>query len=121
MGRPIATTLRTGKQMKAIVEANPFANVATTPSNLCVTFLSTAPTKPEVAPLHGQDWLPERFKVAGKEIYTWHPRGQGQSPPHDPGGSPSATTLRRPIVLSVTVAPESGCVTPCCQDEVRCL
>src|SRR5260370_10046494 len=79
MGRPIATTLRTCKHMKAIVEANPFANVATTPSNLCVTFLSTAPTKPEVAPLHAQDWAPDLFKVAGKEIYTWHPHGQGQS------------------------------------------
>jgi uncharacterized protein (DUF1697 family) len=79
MGRPIATTLRTHKQMKAIVLANPFANVASAPSNLCVTFLSTAPTKPEVAPLHAKDWMPELFKVAGKEIYTWHPRGQGQS------------------------------------------
>ena len=80
MGRPIATTLRTCKQLKAIVESNPFADVATTPSNLCVTFLSAAPTGPEVAPLHAQDWEPERVKVSGKEIYTWHPRGQGQSP-----------------------------------------
>jgi hypothetical protein len=53
--------------MKAIVEANPFANVATTSSNLCVTFLSAAPTKPEVAPIHAEDWVPELFKVAGKE------------------------------------------------------
>jgi uncharacterized protein (DUF1697 family) len=80
MGRPIATTLRTCKQMKAIVEANPFASVATNPSNLCVTFLSTAPAKPEVAPLHARVWVPELFEVAGKEIYTWHPHGQGQSP-----------------------------------------
>jgi uncharacterized protein (DUF1697 family) len=79
MGRPITTTLRTCQQMRAIVEANPFANVATTPSNLCVTFLSTAPTRPELAPLHAQDWAPESFTVASKEIYTWHPRGQGQS------------------------------------------
>jgi uncharacterized protein (DUF1697 family) len=80
MGRPIATTLRTCKQMQAIVEANPFAHVATNFSNLCVTFLSAGPTKPEVAPLHAQDWVPELFKVAGKEIYTWHPRGQARSP-----------------------------------------
>jgi uncharacterized protein (DUF1697 family) len=80
MGRAIATTLRTCKQLKAIVLANPFANVATTPANLCVTFLSTAPTKPEVAPLHARDWVPELFKIADKEIYTWHPHGQGKSP-----------------------------------------
>jgi uncharacterized protein (DUF1697 family) len=80
MGRPIATALRTQKQMKAIVDANPFAKVATNPAYLCVTFLSNAPAKSEVAPLHEQDFKPELFQVAGKEIYTWHPNGQGRSP-----------------------------------------
>src|SRR3989442_1610764 len=45
MGRPIATTLRTHTQLKAIIDANPFAKVATNPAYLCVTFLSDAPTK----------------------------------------------------------------------------
>jgi uncharacterized protein (DUF1697 family) len=80
MGRPIATTLRTHAQLTAIVEANPFADVATNPAHLCVTFLSNAPTKPELAPLHAQDFQPELFQLAGKEIYTWHPNGQGRSP-----------------------------------------
>jgi uncharacterized protein (DUF1697 family) len=80
MGRPIATTLRTHKQMKGIVDANPFAKVATNPAFLCVTFLTNTPTKSEVAPLHAQDLKPELFQVAGKEIYTWHPNGQGRSP-----------------------------------------
>ena len=70
MGRPIATTLRTFDQMKAIVDGNPFAGVATKPAHLCVTFLSHAPAKAELAPLYAQDWTPELFKVAGKEIYT---------------------------------------------------
>jgi uncharacterized protein (DUF1697 family) len=80
MGRPIATTLRTHAQLAAIVDANPFSAVATNPSYLCVTFLSHAPTKAELAPLHAQDFKPELFHVAGKEIYTWHPNGQGRSP-----------------------------------------
>ena len=80
MGRPIATTLRTLKQMKAIGDGNPFAKVATKPAYLCVTFLSHTPTKAEVAPLHAQDWKPDLFKVVGREIYTWHPNGQGRSP-----------------------------------------
>lgn len=80
MGRPIATTLRTLDQLKAIVDGNPFAKVATKPAYLCVTFLSHAPTKAEVAPLYAQDWKPELFKVVGKELYTWHPNGQGRSP-----------------------------------------
>jgi len=80
MGRPIATTLRTYTQMSAIVDANPFADVATNPACLCVTFLSVSPTKSEVAPLHARDFAPELFRVSGKEIYTWHPNGQGRSP-----------------------------------------
>lgn len=80
MGRPIATTLRTFDQLKAIVDGNPFARVATDPAHLCVTFLSHAPTKAEVAPLHAQSWTPELFEVVGKEIYTWYPSGQGRSP-----------------------------------------
>lgn len=80
MGRPIATTLRRLEELKAIVDGNPFAKVATKPANLCVTFLSHAPTQAEVAPLQAQDWSPERFKVVGREIYTWHPNGQGRSP-----------------------------------------
>jgi uncharacterized protein (DUF1697 family) len=80
MGRPIATTLRTLEQMKAIVDANPFREVAKEPKFLCVTFLSHAPSKSELVPLNAQEWKPELFKVVGKEIYTWHPNGQGRSP-----------------------------------------
>jgi len=79
MGRPIATTLRSKAQLQAIVDANPFSEVADKPAYLCVTFLSHAPTKAEIAPLHAQDWAPELFKVEGKEIYTWHPNGQARS------------------------------------------
>ncbi len=79
MGRPIATTLRTQAQMQAIVDGNPFARVSTNPAYLCVTFLSNTPTRAELAPLHGRDWKPELFQVAGREIYTWHPNGQGRS------------------------------------------
>jgi uncharacterized protein (DUF1697 family) len=80
MGRPIATTLRTQAELVAIVEANPFADVASKLAYLCVTFLSNPPTKPEIAPLHAQKFEPELFRVAGREIYTWHPNGQARSP-----------------------------------------
>ena len=80
MGRSIATTLRTQGELKAIVDGNPFGKVAKEPKKLCVTFLSHAPTKAEVAPLHSQSWKPELFEVVGREIYTWHPNGQGRSP-----------------------------------------
>jgi uncharacterized protein (DUF1697 family) len=80
MGRPIATTLRTRAQLAAVVAARPWADVATDPARLCVTFLAHAPTKTEVAPLAAQVFAPERLLVAGKEIYSWHPNGQARSP-----------------------------------------
>ena len=78
MGRPIATTLRTLSQLETIIDKNPFAEVAVKPAYLCVTFLSHAPTKTELAPLLAQDWGPELVKVAGNEIYSWHPNGQSK-------------------------------------------
>lgn len=80
MGRPIATTLRTLAELRRIVEGNPFVREANDPARLCVTFLSTAPTAAEVAPIAGRAWAPELVKVAGREIYSWHPDGQGKSP-----------------------------------------
>src|SRR5262245_49992156 len=71
MGRTIATTLRTQGQLRAVIDANPFAKAATNPAYLCVTFLSHVPTKSEVAPLDAQSFEPELFQVSGKEIYTW--------------------------------------------------
>ncbi|MGE0868423.1 MAG: DUF1697 domain-containing protein [Kofleriaceae bacterium] len=79
MRRPIATVLRTRRQLQAIVDGNPFANIATNPSHLCVTFLSAAATRAELAPLHERDFTPELFQAVGKELYSWYPNGQGKS------------------------------------------
>jgi uncharacterized protein (DUF1697 family) len=79
MGRPIATTLRTERELQAIVDEQPFGAVVTNPTYLCVTFLSHAPTKAELAPLHEGDFGDERFELVGREIYSWYPQGQGRS------------------------------------------
>lgn len=80
MGRPIATTLRTRAQMKAIVQANPLGEAATDLSRLCVLFLAQTPKESQLAPLRARSWEPERFRVIGREIYTWHPDGIARSP-----------------------------------------
>lgn len=80
MGRPIAIALRTLVQLHTIIANNPFTHGTSVPKYLCVTFLSHAPTRSELAPLRAQSWEPEQVEVAGKEIYTWHPNGQGRSP-----------------------------------------
>ncbi len=79
MGRPIATTVRTQSQMRAVLENNPFEPLATKPAYLCVTFLEHVPTPAERAPLETRDWSPEQVRIVGTEIYSWHPNGQGRS------------------------------------------
>jgi uncharacterized protein (DUF1697 family) len=82
MGRRIVIVLRTLVQLNAIIEKNPFTHIATVPKYLCVTLLSHAPSKSELASICAQTWTPEQVAVAvaAKEIYTWHPNGQGRSP-----------------------------------------
>lgn len=80
MGRPIATVLRTPRELATVVKENPFAKVATNPAYLCVTFLSQRPTKPELAPLFARSWAPDQLEVRGTHLYSWHPTGQGKSP-----------------------------------------
>ncbi|MBM4362376.1 MAG: DUF1697 domain-containing protein [Deltaproteobacteria bacterium] len=80
MGRPIRTVLRTPAALRRVVEQNPFRDLETDPKHLCVTFFAGPPDPTELAPLTGRDWSPERFHVAGAELYTHHPGGQGRSP-----------------------------------------
>jgi uncharacterized protein (DUF1697 family) len=80
MGRPIATTLRTAAQMRAVVDRNPLVGLTTSLTQLCVTFLSKTPSPSQLTTLHGRDWEPERLHVTGTEIYTWYPNGQARSP-----------------------------------------
>lgn len=79
MGRPIATTVRTAAELKAIIDGNPFEDVADNPKYLCVTFLSGRQKAATMAPLEEQDWDPELYHVSGDQIYTWHPSGQARS------------------------------------------
>jgi uncharacterized protein (DUF1697 family) len=79
MGRAIATTLRTRAELAGVVAARPFGALADDHARLCVTFPSHVPTPAEIAPLEAHDFGQELFLVSGKEIYTWHPNGQGRS------------------------------------------
>lgn len=80
MGRPIAITLRSEAELRAVVSGNPMPEHTSEPSRLCVTFLSHPPSEAELAPLRARDFAPEAFVARGRELYTWHPNGQGKSP-----------------------------------------
>jgi uncharacterized protein (DUF1697 family) len=80
MGRPIATTVRTATEFRAIVAGRPFPpEIAPDPRHLAVTFLSEELSTDALAQLTEPDFGAELVHVAGREIYSWHPAGLGRS------------------------------------------
>lgn len=81
MKRPIATTMRTAAEFRAIVAGRPFASeIATDPRYLAVTFLSDELNTDARRQLTEMDYGAELVHVLGREIYSWHPAGLGRSP-----------------------------------------
>jgi len=72
--------VRTVDELAAVVQRDPFGDVADQPKLYQVSFLSE-PLAPAVArELEAADVAPERVAVHGREIYAWHPGGVQRSP-----------------------------------------
>lgn len=71
-GFPIDCVLRTADELRAVVQLDPFGEIATDPSRYLVSFLSGPATPPEFAP---DSFAPELFRVGEREIYFWVPGG----------------------------------------------
>lgn len=73
----VTVIVRTPKELKRIVDANPFPDVDV--SRLYVAFLAETPTAAGVERLAAFDAGGEEFKVAGKQIYLHYPDGAGRA------------------------------------------
>lgn len=78
-GLDIAVLVRTHAQMGAVVRRNPLARVAANPRRHLVTFLAR-PLSPRARAELSELATPERFEIAGREIYSWHPDGIARTP-----------------------------------------
>jgi uncharacterized protein (DUF1697 family) len=78
-GLQIATVVRSGAELGAVVADNPLPEATADPKRFQVTFLSGDP-RPDLeetlVPLADGD---ERVAVRGREIYAWHPGGVARS------------------------------------------
>jgi uncharacterized protein (DUF1697 family) len=78
-GLDIRSVVRTHAELDAVVRADPLADVVTDLRLYQVSFLEAAPDR-EVVPKLAVAAAPgERFVVAGREIYAWHPGGIARS------------------------------------------
>jgi uncharacterized protein (DUF1697 family) len=75
LGMRVDCLVRTAAQMRAVVDHNPLAEVATDPAKHVVTFLSAALDPAKLAAIDPADYAPEQFHVVEREIYMWFPDG----------------------------------------------
>jgi len=74
-GMAVKVLIRTGPQLRAVVDGNPFADKATNPSRLLVTFLSGPPDPARFADVDPEDYLPDEYALGDREVYQWLPAG----------------------------------------------
>ena len=77
-GLSVLAVLRTPKELRASLAANPFEEVPGGARSL-ITYFSAAPTAADIATLEPDRFLPDRFVVIGGELYGSYPNGSGRS------------------------------------------
>lgn len=78
-GFRVPVVLRSGKEIQAIVEHNPFLQSVKDTKTLHVGFLADQPAASRIAALDPQRSPGDSFKVLGREIYLCLPNGFGRS------------------------------------------
>jgi uncharacterized protein (DUF1697 family) len=93
-GIDITVVLRTPRDLKRILEANPFADVDQ--SKVHVGFMAKNPAAAAVANLDADRFAPEQFAIRGRELYLHLPNGMGRAklPPYIDRQLKIPTTIR---------------------------
>lgn len=74
-GKPVGVMVRTGPEMAAVLEANPFKDA--TPNLTFAIFLDAAPPADAIDKVRGQQ--DEELSLGEREIYVTYPGGSGSS------------------------------------------
>jgi uncharacterized protein (DUF1697 family) len=74
-GFEVGVLVRSRDQLAALVEADPLGDVATDPARRYVAFLERRPPARTLAAIDADEFLPERFERAGRELAVWLPDG----------------------------------------------
>jgi uncharacterized protein (DUF1697 family) len=74
----VTVVIRTARQLRDLVSNNPFARSKSTPKTLYVTFLAGKPDRARVRKLVDESFEPERFEIAGEDVYLDFPDGYGR-------------------------------------------
>lgn len=75
MGKPVDVTVRTAAEMRAVLEANPFAEKE--PNKTVVVFLTGKAPAEALRGVTGP--AGEQVRAGKREVYVYYPEGQGRS------------------------------------------
>jgi uncharacterized protein (DUF1697 family) len=78
LGLDVAVLVRTARQLRELVANNPFVGSKIAPKTLHVTFLAEKPDPKRVKQLLEESFEPERFEIAGQDVYLFFPNGYGR-------------------------------------------
>ena len=79
LGLDIAVVIRTRTQLERLVAGNPFGRPKEKESSLYVTLLEKKPDAKRIRKLREESFDPERFELAGENVYLFFPNGYGRS------------------------------------------
>ena len=74
-GLDVDVLVRTGRQLRAVVEHDPLREWVGEHRHYHVMFLSGKPAAAKLREIDAERYLPERFAAHGREIYAWSPDG----------------------------------------------
>jgi len=115
-GLRIAAVARTRDELAAVVERNPFVEVAVNPKRYQVSFLSAEPDPDALRSCAELAAPEERLVAIGREIYAWHPDGVGRSrlwaKLAGPALGVTATARNWTTVTALLAIADSSCAGP---------
>jgi uncharacterized protein (DUF1697 family) len=76
----IPVLIRSVREMKELSHSNPFLNEKNfDPAKMAVIFLYEGAAAPQILKVKDVDYPPDKFKIIGKEIFTYCPNGFGKT------------------------------------------
>lgn len=75
LGLDVAVLVRTGSELVAVADGNPFVDRTSDGRQLHVAFLSAAPSAEAVAGLDPEAYLPDELVPRDRELYLFRPNG----------------------------------------------
>ena len=79
VGLDVTVVIRTRSQLERLVAGSPFGWPKRTENTLFVTFLAGKPDPKRARSLREESFEPERFDLAGEDVYLFVPNGYGRS------------------------------------------